>query len=58
MDIAALSIGISQMKLAQQVSVSVAKLAMDSAKGQANDMVKALELSVQPHLGGNIDLKV
>lgn len=58
MDVAALSAGISQMKLAQAVSVSVAKLSMDAAETQANAMVKALEQSVQPHLGGNIDLRL
>lgn len=59
MDIAALSAGMSQMKLAQAVSVSVAKkMSMDTAKTQATEMVKALEQSVQPHLGGNIDLRL
>ena len=33
MDIAALSIGLSQMKVAQQASISVMKMAMDSVKG-------------------------
>ncbi len=58
MDVAALSAGMSQMKLAQEVSIRVAKLTMDAAKVQSNEMVKALEQSVQPHLGGNIDLKL
>lgn len=58
MDIAALSTGLSQMKLAQSVSLSVAKLSMDTAQTQATEMVKALEQSVQPHLGGNIDLRL
>jgi len=58
MDIAALSAGMSQMKLAQAVSLSVAKMSMDTAKTQATEMVKTLEQSVQPHLGGNIDLRL
>jgi len=58
MDIAALSTGMSQMKLAQAVSLSVAKLSMDTAKVQSDEMVKALEQSVQPHLGGSIDLRL
>lgn len=35
MDIAALSMGLSQAKVQQQADVSVMKLAMDTAKGQA-----------------------
>lgn len=65
MDIAALSMGLSQMKVAQQASISVMKLAMDSAKGQAVDMAKMLEIntkmmeqSVNPHLGNKIDISL
>ena len=63
MDIAALSLGLSQMKVAQQASISVMKMAMDTAKGQAYDLasmleaspVKASDNSLTPHLGRNID---
>ncbi len=58
MDIAALSTGISQMKLAQAVSLQVAKLSMDTAETMSTEMVKALENSVQPHKGGNIDIRL
>ncbi len=58
MDIAALSTGISQMKMAQAVSIKVAKLSMDTAETMATEMVKTLEQSVQPHKGGNIDLRL
>ena len=65
MDIAALSIGLIQMKVAQQASISVMKMAMDSVKGQAVDMAKMLqantkmmEQSVNPHIGGNIDISL
>ena len=58
MDIAAISAGLSQMKLANAVNISVAKLSMDTAKTQATEMVKTLEQSVQPHLGGNLDLRL
>lgn len=58
MDVAAISTQLSQMKLASAVSVGVAKISMDAAKVQANEMVKTLEQSVQPHLGGNIDLRL
>ncbi len=65
MDIAALSMGLSQMKVAQEASISVMKIAMDSAKGQAVDMTKMLEVntqmmeqSVNPNLGNNIDVSL
>ena len=66
MDIAALSMGLSQMKLAQQASISVMKMAMDTAKGQASDLASLLESSttkvsdnsLTPHLGRNIDTNV
>jgi len=70
MDIAALSIGMSQMNLRQQASLSVMKIAMDTAKGQSADLVnmldstainttvKAIDQSVTPHLGGTIDISL
>ena len=66
MDIAALSMGLSQMKVAQQASISVMKMAMDTAKGQASDLASMLETysakasdnSLIPHLGRNIDTNV
>lgn len=64
MDIAAWSVNFSQAKLMQNVGVSVLKMAMEQAEGQMNDMlkvmetsVKAMELSVMPHLGANIDIR-
>ena len=63
MDIAALSMGLSQMKVAQEASVSVLKMAMDSMKGQSVDLkqmlevnTKMMEQSVNPNIGGNIDI--
>lgn len=65
MDIAALSMGLSQMKVAQQASISVMKMAMDAGQTQMNDMVqmvqentKMMEQAAQPHLGGSIDIKL
>ncbi|HHX11576.1 MAG TPA: putative motility protein [Clostridiales bacterium] len=43
MDIAALSMGLSQMKLAQQASISIMKLAMDTAEVQAAEMTEMAE---------------
>ncbi|MEW9124846.1 MAG: YjfB family protein [Thermotaleaceae bacterium] len=65
MDIAALSMSLSQMKVAQQASISVMKLAMDAGQTQMNDMVpmvqentKMMEQSVNPHLGKNLDISL
>ncbi|WHH61513.1 YjfB family protein [Petroclostridium sp. X23] len=65
MDIAALSMGLSQMKVAQQASISVMKMVMDAGKIQMNDMVqmvqhntKIMDQSVTPYLGKNIDVRL
>lgn len=63
MDMAALSIVLNQMKIAQEASISVMKMAMDSTKVQVVDMAKMLqantkimERSINPHIGGSIDI--
>jgi len=65
MDIAALSTGMSQVKLAQQASISVMKMAMDTAQGGASDLTnmiqentKIMEQSIAPYLGSNIDISM
>lgn len=65
MDVAALSMGLSQMKVTQQASVSVMKMAIDTTKSQAVDMAKILEVntkimeqSVSPHIGGSLDISL
>ncbi|MFZ7101341.1 MAG: YjfB family protein [Peptococcaceae bacterium] len=65
MDIAALSMGLNQMKIAQEAGISVMKMAMDTAKGQAGDLTRMLEAntqimerSVNPQLGTLIDVKL
>ena len=65
LNIAALSMGLSQMKVAQEASVSVLKMAMDSMKVQSVDLTKMLEVntkmmeqSVNPYAGGNIDISL
>ena len=66
MDIALMSMALSQGQIQQQASMSVMKMALGNAEGQgeairqllsAND-VTALQHAAQPHLGGNFDLKV
>lgn len=65
MDIGALSMDLNQMNVAQQSSVSVIKLAMNTVELQAVDLTKMLELntkimeqSINPHLGKTIDIKL
>ena len=58
MDIAAISANLGKMKSAQAVSLRVAKISMDAVKQQSADMAKMLQNSVQPHLGGKIDMKL
>lgn len=66
MDIALLSMAMSQGQVQQQASISVMKKAMDQAEGNADFLmnmmgeasVQALQHAAQPHLGGNIDLKL
>ena len=58
MDIAALSMGLSQMKLANEVSVSVMKIAMNTSKEQVEGLTNIMEQSVNPHIGGTLDIKL
>lgn len=58
MDIASLSTNLAQSGLAQAVGISVLKLAKESAAQQAQGLVKAIEQSVHPHLGGKLDIRV
>lgn len=65
MDIAALSMGLSQMKVQQEASISVMKMAMDKGTSQVADLTKMLdtntkmmEQSVNPHVGSNLDVKL
>ncbi|MFO1444451.1 YjfB family protein [Bacillus sp. Bva_UNVM-123] len=66
MDVALMSMALSQNQFQQQASISILKKAMDQGEGNAellNKMlsevdVQALQHAAQPHLGGNIDLKL
>jgi hypothetical protein len=57
MDIAALSIIASQTSLSQSVGLALAKKTMDVSKANSQDLIKMMELSVNPNLGSNIDSK-
>lgn len=60
MSIAAMSVGMSQQRLGQDLGVAVLKMAMGSMEdiGEAlTDMMdpKSMELAAQPYLGANVD---
>lgn len=59
MDIAALSVSMSQSSLQQQAGVAVASLAMNASKQQGSQLVNLMNQSTPPHptLGHSIDLK-
>ena len=63
MDIAALSVALSQQKLNQALGVATLKMAMDSSQ-QTADLVtevadpKVMELAAQPYLGANVDIAI
>ena len=65
MDIVAMSTMLNQVKVQQQASISVMKMAMDTGRTQMNDMVqmiqentKIMDQSVNPHIGRNIDISL
>ncbi len=58
MDIAALSMGLSQMQIAQEIGVSVMKMAMETSEVQVADLSKMMEQSVNPHVGSTIDISL
>lgn len=58
MDIAALSIAMSQFEFRQSASVSIAKLTMDTVQEGMDRQIQIMEQSVNPNIGTNIDIKL
>lgn len=58
MDIAGVSMAMSQSKAMDQASIAVMKIAMNSGKENAQAMTDILERSVSPNLGQNLDIRV
>ncbi|WP_082220192.1 YjfB family protein [Domibacillus robiginosus] len=56
MDIAALSVGMSQASLSQSVSLALTKKTMDTAQQNASQMVQMLP-APHPTLGQSVDVK-
>ena len=62
MDIAAMSVGLSQAKVVQQVNMSVMKMAMDSQERKASETVEMISSSnnkapVDKTLGRFLDVR-
>jgi hypothetical protein len=63
MDIAALSTSMAQSNIATQVGFAVLNLAKDSAEQNSAQLIEMLdtasmERSVNPNVGGNIDIQI
>ena len=61
MDIAAMSMALSQMNIGSQVSMAVMNLGMDQMEQSGPDLVESLkniELSVNPNVGSKIDIRL
>ncbi|WP_083512056.1 YjfB family protein [Amphibacillus sediminis] len=57
MDIARLSMAMSQANVQQQVSLSVMGKTMDQVEMQSDGLIEMLEKSVHPYLGQTIDVQ-
>lgn len=55
MDIAGISMLVSQSQVRTDASMAVLKKVMDASQDQ---LAKMLEMSVSPHLGANVDIRV
>lgn len=58
MDIAALSISMSQASLAQAVSLKVMSIAKNQASIQSQGLMQMMEKSVDPNLGKKLDISI
>ncbi|NQX59509.1 YjfB family protein [Paenibacillus qinlingensis] len=58
MDIAAMSMISAQNNFSQAVGISVLKMAKEQMTEQGQQVVQLIERSVQPNLGGNLDISV
>ena len=61
MDIAAMSISLSQANLSTQVGMAVMSICKDQMEQSGADLVnsiKSMELSVNPNVGSKIDIRI
>ena len=58
MDIASLATALSISKTNNDVGVLMLSKQLDSVETMGESMIKLMEQSVTPHLGGNIDISI
>ena len=58
MDIAALSMSLNQINTSSEVGVAMLSKALETQETLGDEMVKMMEQSVNPNIGGNIDISV
>ena len=58
MDIAALSMAMAQSNVQIQASTQVLKMSMEQTETTCNQLTKLMELSVNPGLGANLDVRI
>lgn len=58
MDIAALSIASAQAKNLSDVGIAMMAKTLDMVEEQSAEMIKMMELSVNPSVGANFDVRV
>lgn len=58
MDIASLSVDLSISNVLSKASTQVLKMTMDQMEITSEQMTKMMELSVNPGLGANLDVRI
>lgn len=58
MDIASLSTALSMTQVNNDFGVIMLSKQLDTAEDMGDSMIKLMEQSVTPHLGGNIDISL
>ena len=57
-DIASMSMAMAANKTAQDIGVAMLDKTLDNFRDNVADMVKMMERSVMPNIGGNFDMSV
>lgn len=57
MDLSAMSISLSTLKVANAVQVSLLKKTMDTLEENGSRMTQMMEMSVHPNLGNAVDIR-
>ena len=58
MDIAALSMSMAQERVMTEVGTAILSKAIDQGQENGDTLTKMMEQSVNPNVGGNIDISV